>query len=316
MLPLDKVGRAGNYNNREKPPPPPFKGEDCNTGDSPFDRLYFTRIIAMLNQYSSYRKTRKGLAMASKYWIKLYHEILDDPKMGRLDDALFRRAVECFLAAGDLGEDGDLPTTADLAWRLRADESELESQLAALAAVDILQKEADGTWSVTNFHKRQKSVSTRERVRRFREKERKNPEKDEESRNENVTKRYTDIDIEADKEEKRREMEKASASGSSQGDDLSKTFIAETGIPLHTGGEKKWEEALRRMRSAGVHTEDMREALHACYQKGLTIASLGSAVNPAIIEMSQRKARAGLGGHPADDYRRFLKGPYGDVGMG
>ena len=24
--------------------------------------------------------------MASRYWIKLYHEILDDPKMGRLTD--------------------------------------------------------------------------------------------------------------------------------------------------------------------------------------------------------------------------------------
>jgi hypothetical protein len=251
--------------------------------------------------------------MASKYWIKLYHEILDDPKMGRLDDALFRRAVECFLAAGDLGRDGALPPAADLAWRLRVDEGELESQLEALSSVGILTRGEEGGWFVTNFHKRQKSVSTRERVRRFRENERKNPERDEESRNENVTKRYTDIDIEADEEEKRREMEKESASGT-QADELSKTFIAETGIPLHTGGRKKWEEALRRMRKAGVTCEDLREALRACYQKGLTIASLGSAVNPAIIEMSRRKGHAAARASPSDDYRRFLKGPYGDVG--
>ncbi len=109
-------------------------------------------------------------------------------------------------------------------------------------------------------------------------------------------------------------MEKESASGGSQGDELSKTFIAETGIPLHTGGKVKWQAALKRMRKAGVMCEDLRAALRACYQKGLTIASLGSAVNPAIIEMSQRKGRAAARASPSDDYRRFLKGPYGDVG--
>jgi len=29
--------------------------------------------------------------MGSPYWIKLYHEILNDPKMGRLPDRLWRR---------------------------------------------------------------------------------------------------------------------------------------------------------------------------------------------------------------------------------
>ena len=29
-----------------------------------------------------------------KYWIKLYHEILDDPKMGRLSDRTWRRTNE------------------------------------------------------------------------------------------------------------------------------------------------------------------------------------------------------------------------------
>ena len=62
--------------------------------------------------------------MASRYWIKLYHEILDDPKMGRLPHALFRRAIEFFLMAGEYGRDGGLPALADIAWRLRADEIE------------------------------------------------------------------------------------------------------------------------------------------------------------------------------------------------
>ena len=44
--------------------------------------------------------------MASRYWIKLYHEILEDPKMGRLSDRQFRRVIELFLLAGDCEMDG------------------------------------------------------------------------------------------------------------------------------------------------------------------------------------------------------------------
>lgn len=45
--------------------------------------------------------------MAAKYWIKLYHEILHDPKMGRLPDNLWRRCIELFLLAGELGAEVD-----------------------------------------------------------------------------------------------------------------------------------------------------------------------------------------------------------------
>ena len=78
--------------------------------------------------------------MASKYWIKLYHEILDDPKMGRLPDALFRRAIEFFLIAGERGREGDLPPLADIAWRLRADEIALLAQMEDLEALNILSR--------------------------------------------------------------------------------------------------------------------------------------------------------------------------------
>jgi hypothetical protein len=47
--------------------------------------------------------------VAARFWIKLYLEILDDPKMGRLPDHLWRRAVELFLLAGRAGNDGALP---------------------------------------------------------------------------------------------------------------------------------------------------------------------------------------------------------------
>ena len=110
--------------------------------------------------------------MPSKYWIKLYHEILDDPKMGRLPDRLWRRTIEIFLLAGDLDCDGALPTVADMAWRLRADPADLEADLIELATVGIVTRQDDGQWIVTQFAERQAPVSAAERGQRFRERQR------------------------------------------------------------------------------------------------------------------------------------------------
>ena len=50
------------------------------------------------------------------HWIKLYLDILKDPKMGLLDDTSFRRAIELFLLAADHDKNGELPTLKFMAW--------------------------------------------------------------------------------------------------------------------------------------------------------------------------------------------------------
>lgn len=82
--------------------------------------------------------------MPSFYWIKLYHEILNDPKMGRLSDRLWRRCIECFLMAGQQCDGGYLPSVADMAWTLRTDEGMLVADLEALEeAVAIARRVLD-----------------------------------------------------------------------------------------------------------------------------------------------------------------------------
>lgn len=105
--------------------------------------------------------------MSTKYWIKLYHEIIDDPKMGRLTDRLWRRTIELFLMAGDIDKTGKLPAVDDLSWRLRVPIDDLETDLADLASVGILHK-SNGSWIVTNFAKRQKPMEKDEYMRRLR----------------------------------------------------------------------------------------------------------------------------------------------------
>lgn len=92
--------------------------------------------------------------MASKYWIKLYHEIVDDPKMGQLPDHLWRRCIELFLIAGEHNQSGKLPDLSDTAWRLRTNGEMLEAELNDLARFGITNL-VNGHWRVTNFTDRQ-----------------------------------------------------------------------------------------------------------------------------------------------------------------
>ena len=137
--------------------------------------------------------------MASKYWIKLYHEILDDPKMGRLTDRLFRRTIQLFLMAGDYDADGFLPSVEDMAWRLRVDKDELETDLADLASTGIVQMN-DDKWLVTKFAKRQAASTGTERWRQWKDRQRKeNYYQTRRQRKTNDTLSDTDIDKESDK---------------------------------------------------------------------------------------------------------------------
>ena len=105
-----------------------------------------------------------------KTWIKLYTEILSDPKMGRLSDKLFRRAIELFLLAGKEDKDGVLPPISDIAWNLHLSEKEVRNGLKELEKVGIivLKSDADGSekYLVAHFSVRQNSAYDRSEINR------------------------------------------------------------------------------------------------------------------------------------------------------
>lgn len=139
--------------------------------------------------------------MASTYWIKLYHEILEDPKVARLPDTVWRKMIELFLLAGDEGKGGYLPEPGEIAWRLRCDQAELESILTQLENVGILTNTDDG-WLVTKFADRQDAETNVERQRRYREEKQRRTYYSNAPRNESlhnsVTNPNVDIDIDID----------------------------------------------------------------------------------------------------------------------
>ncbi len=102
------------------------------------------------------------------YWIKFYHEVLDDPKMATLPDRLWRRFYELCLIAGRNDQDGDIPETKQIAWTLRMQVDDLQSDLDELQKLGLINQIATG-WNVTHFSKRQSKLDSAEKVRRYRE---------------------------------------------------------------------------------------------------------------------------------------------------
>jgi DnaD/phage-associated family protein len=96
------------------------------------------------------------------YWMKLYIEILDDPKMATLPDRLWRRIVELFLMAKRENKDGHLPDTRQIAWALRMSADELDHDLKSITSTGIIIQEAGG-WFIPNFAKRQGPSTDAER---------------------------------------------------------------------------------------------------------------------------------------------------------
>ena len=149
--------------------------------------------------------------MASKYWIKLYHEILDDPKMGQMPDRLWRRTIELFLLAGDVNKEGRLPPAKDIAWRLHLSVDGLSDDLSLLATYGIVHEE-NGQYIVTKFSERQSAMSGAERSRRYHNSQKHNEYQrvhygySNEHRDDTATNRRVDIDIDIDKEEETEEM--------------------------------------------------------------------------------------------------------------
>jgi len=105
-------------------------------------------------------------------WFRMYHEMIDDPKVGTLDDSEFRVWVEILCLACKAGNAGDTNlTVTETAWKLRRDVTVTVEKLTCNGLVTF-QKRSDGkeTIYVPKWKTRQyQSDSSTERVKKYRE---------------------------------------------------------------------------------------------------------------------------------------------------
>jgi len=150
--------------------------------------------------------------MSGYYWLKLYTEILHDPKIMRLSPPVRLRFYECLVLARDCDKGGDLPPSEDAAFVFRIPEDQYESEMMELQRSGLVEK--NGNWHLPKFSERQSALSGAERARMHRQtKQKEEYEKDgicypEDSNedvkesNEPVTERYNDRNESLHREEK------------------------------------------------------------------------------------------------------------------
>lgn len=128
------------------------------------------------------------------YWLKFYIEILDDPKMGRLPDHLWRRFFEMCAVAKTINKKGLLPSIEEIAWMMRIPEEkipDLQTDLDALVGWRNLLTKVGDSYIVTNFEKRQSKSTDAERKQKQRDKERSEQYSGDDNSHDDVTKRDT-----------------------------------------------------------------------------------------------------------------------------
>lgn len=100
-------------------------------------------------------------------WFRMYNEALDNPKIQRLPDPLFKTWVNLLCIAARF--EGELPAAADLAFLLRLDDEETRARLEKLVEAGLLDRSDDGL-EPHNWRGRQhQSDDSAPRVRKHRE---------------------------------------------------------------------------------------------------------------------------------------------------
>lgn len=106
-------------------------------------------------------------------WFRLYTEIIDDPKIAKMNDVQFRIFIYLLAVASEHEKDGFIALPLDeLAWRIRQTKPRLLNALRYLEEARIITS-YDRSFEIINWNKRQfKSDNVTERTRRSKERSR------------------------------------------------------------------------------------------------------------------------------------------------
>lgn len=94
------------------------------------------------------------MANTKSLWLRLYTEILNDPKVQRLPDSLFRAYINFLCIAKEYSNDGVLPPKKDIAFFLRCPENSVKKFCDGLEKAELLDADGD-TFLVHGWNYRQ-----------------------------------------------------------------------------------------------------------------------------------------------------------------
>lgn len=119
------------------------------------------------------------MANKKSLWLRLYTEVLNDPKVQRLDGETFKGWINLLCVAKEYSDDGILPPLADICFYLRMSESDTKYLLDMLIRANLIEITNDEytihAWSQRQYES-DNDPTRYERVKRFREKQKEKSE--------------------------------------------------------------------------------------------------------------------------------------------
>lgn len=227
--------------------------------------------------------------MASKYWLKLFHETIYDPKIMMRSPGARLRWYECLCLAGDVNRDGELPSIEHMVFVFRVSEEQLLDELSELVRAGMIVQNGDA-YIVKNWTKRQSQMPDAERKYRDRDSAQKKEyygEKVSESVTNSV--RNSDADIDIDKEVDVDKELDADVSGGGLQSTFTELYPALR--PRNEVEQATWTAAYLRMSANGVTPAIMRRASRELADKRMKVASPASLEKPCLMVMQKDPPR-------------------------
>lgn len=226
--------------------------------------------------------------MASKYWLKLFHETIYDPKIMMRSPGARLRWYECLCLAGDVNRDGELPSIEHMVFVFRVSEEQLLDELSELVRAGMIVQNGDA-YIVKNWTKRQSQMPDAERKYRDRDSAQKKEyygEKVSESVTNSV--RNSDADIDIDKEV---DVDKELDADVCGGLPSAFTELYPALRPRNEVEQATWTAAYLRMNANGVTPAIMRRASRELADKRMKVASPASLEKPCLMVMQKDPPR-------------------------
>jgi hypothetical protein len=212
-------------------------------------------------------------------WVKIYTEMLDDPKVAKLPDATMWRFIQLILVAAECDAGGAFVvgdkemTIQDIAWRLRKDKSILESDIKLLLSAGIITKDGK-IIEIPKFTERQ-GPAQKEKRATWNERQQK--------RRARVTR---DTRVSHALEKSREDIEKDVDMSTGDFAKFNDTFQEKTRLTNYT--PQVAIKAFEDITKAGATIEDMIMAIEQMIEKSYVLVSPASIVNPTINCMNFR----------------------------
>jgi len=227
-------------------------------------------------------------------WVKIYTEILDDPKIARLGIQTKWRFIELLLVAGECDSEGyivngDEPLTIeDIAWRLRTTPEELQPDIDALLGIGIIDIEDDGALLIVNFSQRQgrSQAQKREQWRVRQQKSRESRARDSQEQEEIVT---GDTNVTPELVTPLEERRVEESRGESARDNFSEMqYILEECIGSPIAPQPREVEAINELLSIGATRQDVVGALEFFRDNGKVARGAAHILNSVKYQVQKR----------------------------